>query len=166
MIFLSRALVLVASVFIPEMSRSARTADPMWIPLILGLMSTLWFFSENKGSIVLLLEKAAVSRLGGGVFAQGAPTLLCPPTQVFRCSHEKRPLRRLPGNLPVICKGDHHHVGRLGHSASPRTAEQPRMSLTTNNTMECGISQMTGSRGDAAQPSAASQWQGFGALSE
>lgn len=49
----------------------------MWIPLILGLMSTLWFFSENKGSIVLLLEKAAVSRLGGegGGFAQGAPPL-------------------------------------------------------------------------------------------
>lgn len=74
--------------------------------------------------------------------------------------------RRLPGNLPVICRGEHHHVGRAGPSASPRTAERPQMGLTTNNTMDRGISQMTGSRGDAARPSAACQWQGFGALSE
>lgn len=114
--------------------RSAWTADLRWIPCIQELMSPLPFFFPNKGSIVLVSEKAAVSKLGG--FARGAPTLFCPPTQVFHCSHEKRSVRWQPGNLPVICRRDCHHVGRLGRSASPHAAERPRMGLTTNNTLE------------------------------
>lgn len=98
-------------------------------------MSTLCFFSENNGSIVLFLGKAAVSRSVGGwrVGVLEVPPLFY--ALLHRSSHEKRSLR-WPGNLPVICRRDHHHVGRLGRSVSPRAAELPRIGLTTNNTMD------------------------------
>lgn len=73
-------------------------------------------FPPNKGCIVLVREKPAVSRLWGS--AQGALPLLCPPTQVFYCSREMCPVAAA-GNLSMICRGDCHRVGRSGRSASP-----------------------------------------------
>lgn len=145
--------------------RVAWTVDPMWIPLILELMSTLWFFSENKGSIVLLLEKAAVSRWGGGGLPRVAPLFYVllhrssvAPMRSAHCDGSQATF------LAVICRGDHHRVGRLGQLSGLRWVSQqttPRKIL-----MEWGISQMTGGRGDAVQPSAASPWQGFGVRPE
>lgn len=92
------------------------------------------FLSKQRQHCSCFRKSSCVQVRGG--FARGAPTLLCPPTQVFHCPHEKRSVQWQPGNLPVICRGDRHHVGRLGRSASPHTAERPQMALTPNNTLE------------------------------
>lgn len=93
-------------------------------------------FSPKQRLHCSCFRKGSCVQVRGGGFARGAPILLSPPTQVFHRSHEKRSVRWQPGNLPVICRGDRHHVGGLGRSASPHAAERPPMGLTTNNTLE------------------------------
>ena len=77
------------------------------------------------------LRKASCVQVWG--FAQGALTLLCPPTQVFYCSQERCPVHRQARNLSVICRGDCHRVGRLGRSASPHTDSRYPPTTTTTN---------------------------------
>lgn len=90
----------------------------------LALTLPLHFYFKQRLHCSCLRRAHCVQVWG---FAQGVPTLSCPPTQVIYCSHGMDPLLQLAGNLSMICRKDCHCVGRSGCSASaPTTSSEHR----------------------------------------
>ena len=112
---LSLAIILILSslkgcFFLRECAQSHRDSRPWSCEAGIDVAPTVFLPGQRQHCSCFRTDSCVQVR----GFAPGALILLCPPTQVFYCSHEKRPLRWRPGNLSVICRGDCDHVGRAG----------------------------------------------------
>lgn len=123
-------------------------------------MSPLLVFLPNKGSIVLVLEKnkTAVYRLGWGGLPGVPPPFYVLPHR-SSCSHATA-ARQPSSDLRWSRCGPAGAVphGRAQLSRLRRLSQQTTPSTTVT---QRGISQMTGRRGDTAQPSCSILRQGL-----